>query len=97
MRILLVILYPVCWPISRILDRLLGHAQGLLFRRKQLESLVELHSKHESYGGELSKSEVEVIKGALELSSKTAGDCLTPIDKVFMVDTSQKLDDAFYE
>lgn len=48
-------------------------------------------------GATLTKDEVTIIKGALDLSSKIVKDTMTSIDKVFMLDikdrlTEQKLD-----
>lgn len=53
-----------------------------LFRRAQLKALVDAHGLKEGLGGNLSHDEVTVIQGALDLTHKTAADCMTPMDKV---------------
>lgn len=53
-----------------------------LFRRAQLKALVDAHGLKEGLGGNLSHDEVTVIRGALDLTHKTAADCMTPMDKV---------------
>ena len=53
-----------------------------LFRRGQLKALVDLHSETEGLGGQLAAEEINVIRGALDLTNKTAATGMTPIDKV---------------
>lgn len=53
-----------------------------LFRRGQLKALVDLHSETEGLGGQLAAEEINVIRGALDLTNKTAAEGMTPLDKV---------------
>ena len=53
-----------------------------LFRRGQLKALVDAHAETEGLGGHLSADEISIIRGALDLTSKTAASCMTPLDKV---------------
>ncbi|KAL6536615.1 DUF21 domain-containing protein [Orobanche minor] len=48
-QILMLISYPISYPIGEILDRVLRHNE-VLFRRAQLNALVPIHSQ-ESYSG----------------------------------------------
>ena len=51
-------------------------------RRTQLAALVDIHSVEGGLaGGYLSLDEINVIRGALDLTSKTAATCMTPMDK----------------
>jgi metal transporter CNNM len=43
-----------------------------MFRRTQLKALVDMHGADEGLGGNLTADEVNVICGALDLTSKTA-------------------------
>lgn len=43
-------------------------------------------------GGSLSLHEITIIGGALELTSKTARDAMTPLSETFSVDIDAKLD-----
>ena len=52
------------------------------FRRAQLKALVSLHSREENFGGNLRHDEVAIIRGALELNSKTAAAVMTPLSNV---------------
>lgn len=75
----------ISWPISKVLDYVLGDEHTALFRRAQLKALVTMHSIEENYGGHLSATEINIIGGALDLTSKTAAHGMTPLDKVFML------------
>ncbi|XP_052735424.1 DUF21 domain-containing protein At4g14240 isoform X4 [Vigna angularis] len=90
-RILMIICYPVAYPIGKVLDRLLGHDEAL-FRRAQLKALVSIHSKEAGKGGELTHDETTIISGALDLTEKTAEEAMTPIESTFSLDVNSKLD-----
>ena len=53
-----------------------------LFRRGQLKALVDLHSETEGLGGQLAAEEINVIRGALDLTNKTAAKGMTPLENV---------------
>lgn len=91
-RVLVWICFPVAFPISKLLDFLLGHGHVALFRRAELKTLVNLHGNEAGKGGELTHDETTIIAGALELTEKTAGDAMTPISETFTVDINAKLD-----
>ncbi|XP_058751696.1 DUF21 domain-containing protein At2g14520-like [Vicia villosa] len=91
-RVLVWICFPVAYPISKLLDFLLGHRHEALFRRAELKTLVNLHGNEAGKGGELTHDETTIIAGALELSEKTAGDAMSPINEIFSIDINSKLD-----
>ncbi|KAK9286758.1 hypothetical protein L1049_015162 [Liquidambar formosana] len=91
-RVLVWICYPVAYPISKLLDFMLGHGHVALFRRAELKTLVNFHGNEAGKGGELTHDETTIIAGALELSEKTAGDAMTPISETFAIDINAKLD-----
>ncbi|XP_062176830.1 DUF21 domain-containing protein At2g14520-like isoform X2 [Alnus glutinosa] len=91
-RVLVWICFPVAFPISKLLDFLLGHGHVALFRRAELKTLVNFHGNEAGKGGELTHDETTIIAGALELSEKTAGDAMTPIADTFAIDINGKLD-----
>lgn len=83
---------PLAWPIGWVLDRLLGAHRTALFKRAQLKALVDIHHEGQTFGGQLSSDEVGIIKGALDLTSKTADQAMTPLDLVFMLSSDAVLD-----
>jgi metal transporter CNNM len=91
-RILMIICYPISYPIGKLLDCALGHNESALFRRAQLKALVSIHSKEAGKGGELTHDETTIISGALDLTEKTAEEAMTPIESTFSLDVDSKLD-----
>ena len=105
-NVLIVICYPIAWPISKILDWMFGHSAGTLFKRSQLKELINMHSKHsiqtaEDVEAELAKlpveerltsHEVQLIKNALDLNSRLSIEISTAIDEVYMLEYSQVCD-----
>ncbi|URE26823.1 DUF21 domain-containing protein [Musa troglodytarum] len=91
-RILMIICYPIAYPIGKILDCALGHNESALFRRAQLKALVSIHSQEAGKGGELTHDETTIISGALDLTEKTAEAAMTPIESTFSLDVNSKLD-----
>ncbi|KAI4299220.1 hypothetical protein L6164_032700 [Bauhinia variegata] len=91
-RVLVWVCFPVAFPISKLLDFLLGHRHEALFRRAELKTLVNLHGNEAGKGGELTHDETTIIAGALELTEKKASDAMTPISEVFSIDINSRLD-----
>ncbi|KAI6696377.1 hypothetical protein NL676_016496 [Syzygium grande] len=91
-RLLLLVFLPISYPISKMLDWLLGRAHSALYRRAELKTLVDLHANKAGKGGDLSHHETSIITGALDLTQKTAKDAMTPISEIFALDINSKLD-----
>lgn len=92
-RLLMFVCSPISWPISKLLDFVLGAEHLTLFRRKQLKALVDIHSEDKGMGGKLTRDETKIITGALDLTSKKAIRSMTPLDHVFMLSTEDRLDE----
>ncbi|KMS98755.1 hypothetical protein BVRB_3g069320 [Beta vulgaris subsp. vulgaris] len=90
-RILMILCYPISYPIGKVLDCLLGHNEAL-FRRAQLKALVSIHGQEAGKGGELTHDETTIISGALDLTEKTAQEAMTPFESTFSLDVDSKLD-----
>lgn len=85
-------MFPVAWPIASLLDCLLGEHGETFYRRGELKALIKIHEKStdEAQHG-LNADEVKILRGALDLSHKTVGEVMTPINQVFMVEESDVL------
>ncbi|CAN8324432.1 unnamed protein product [Cochlearia groenlandica] len=90
-RVLMILSYPISFPVAKILDCVLGHSDPL-FRRAQLKALVSIHGEAAGKGGELTHDETTIISGALDLTEKTAQEAMTPIESIFSLDLNSKLD-----
>ncbi|KAJ4773809.1 CBS domain protein (DUF21) [Rhynchospora pubera] len=91
-RVLVVIIFPIAYPISKLLDWILGKDHVMLMRRSELKTLVDMHGNEAGKGGELTHDETTIISGALDLTQKTAKDSMTPIIETFSLDINAKLD-----
>lgn len=91
-RVLLLVFFPISYPISKLLDWLLGKGHFALLRRAELKTLVDMHGNEAGKGGELTHDETTIITGALDLTRKTANDAMTPISETFALDINSKLD-----
>ncbi|KAK6155644.1 hypothetical protein DH2020_009892 [Rehmannia glutinosa] len=91
-RLLVIIVFPISYPISKLLDWLLGKGHSALLRRAELKTLVDMHGNEAGKGGELTHDETTIISGALDLTEKKAKDAMTPLSRVFSLDLNAKLD-----
>jgi metal transporter CNNM len=89
LRLMIFLTYPVSKPLQLLLDRLFGKERSQLQSRHELGIMITEHlGRQES---ELDEDEVEIIRGALQLSEKRVRDIMLPIDKVFWLTPDTKL------
>ncbi|KAG6626816.1 DUF21 domain-containing protein At1g47330 isoform X1 [Carya illinoinensis] len=91
-RLLLLLFFPLSYPISKMLDWMLGKGHAVLLRRAELKTFVNFHGNEAGKGGDLTHDETTIITGALELTEKTAKDAMTPISNAFSLDLDVNLD-----
>jgi len=89
--ILRFLVYPVAYPISKILDFFLGKNQGALYKKAELKEFVTLHGQ--IHGGDLTADEVKIVQGTLSLHNKTVEQVMTRLDHVFMLPADVMLDE----
>ncbi|XP_015609989.1 metal transporter CNNM4 isoform X2 [Cephus cinctus] len=87
-KITMVLTFPLSYPISKILDFILGEEIGNVYTRERLKELVNITTEY----NDLEKDEVNIISGALELRKKTVADVMTRIEDVYMLDYNAILD-----
>eukprot|EP00949_MAST-11_sp_MAST-11-sp1_P000144 g144.t1 len=82
------LLYPITWPIAKILDKVLGEEVGTIHSRSEMEALFKAYAKK----GKLDEEEADIMVGAVTYKDKVASDVMTPADKMFCVSMTDKLD-----
>ncbi|KAM8865298.1 metal transporter CNNM4-like [Synchiropus picturatus] len=87
-KLFMLLTFPLSWPISKILDCVLGQEIGTVYNR---EKLVEMLKVTEPYN-DLVKEELNMIQGALELRTKTVEDVMTSLNNCFMIHSDAVLD-----
>lgn len=89
-RLMILVTYPISKPLQLLLDKVFGRQRSKLHTRHELGILVSEHlGAHES---ELDDDEVEIIRGALQLSEKKARDITTPIKQVYWLTPNELID-----
>lgn len=91
-KIFIYILFPVCWPIAWILDKVLGEEMTTIYSKKELMKIIEEHEVSEH--SEVDADEERIVKGALSFSDKTAEQIMTPRTVIYALESDQKLDES---
>lgn len=92
---LMLITFPISWPLSKVLDCLLGTEHGTFFRRAELSVLVDIHKTDDQENEDpLTADEALIIKGALTMRDKAVGQICTPISDLFALNINEIMDRA---
>jgi len=86
--VLKTVITPIAYPISLVLDNVLGTNHMVPLRRNELKALLELEREQ----GMLSKDELSVIDGAMDMAEKAVATVATPITKVYSLPDDTVLD-----
>lgn len=89
-RFMVVITYPVAKPLQLLLDRLFKNSKQDLHTRHELGLLIAEHMGAKE--SELDEDEVEIIRGALQLSEKRVSSIMTPINRVYWLKPQDVID-----
>jgi metal transporter CNNM len=84
----MIITFPISFPISRLLDFILGAEIGRVYTRTQLLELVKVTGKHI----DLVENEVGMLSGVLGFKEKTVSDVMTKLDDAYLLNINSVLD-----
>ena len=87
-KILMVLLIVITYPISKLLDCILGKELGTIYNKQELKELLHIHKD----GKHLGEDEARILDGALDFAEREVKEIMTPINKAFMLDIREKLD-----
>ncbi|KAJ6663372.1 hypothetical protein lerEdw1_009451 [Lerista edwardsae] len=85
-KLVMLLTFPLSYPLSRILDCLLGQEMRTIYTREKLVEMLKLTDN------DLLKEELNIIQGALELRSKTVECVMTPLSDCFLINSNAILD-----
>lgn len=95
-----VILFPIAFPISKLLDYTLGHDGGVtVYKKQEIATMMMLQMEEgqksrnmgDSHGDILHHEEVEMIGNALKFREMTVSEVMTPLKDVFCLSLSENL------
>ncbi len=89
-RIFVIVLMPICWPLAWALDKILGDEIPTVYSKHELMKIIESHEDLDE--SEVDKDEEKIVKGALSFSDKIAQNVMTPRTEIFSLSIDQKLD-----
>lgn len=94
-RLVIVLFYPVAFPIAWILDKALGAELPTMYSKQEL---MEIISEHEdSDASPIDADEERILHGALKFSHLRVREVMTPAEQVVMFDEHQKLNEDFFQ
>lgn len=85
-RLVILLTFPVAYPISKFLDCLLGQEMRTIYNREKLLEMLKL-TNHD-----LQKEEMNIIQGALQLRTKAVECVMTPLPDCFLINSKAVLD-----
>lgn len=90
-KIFMFVLFPVCWPIAWILDKLLGEEMQTIYSKKELMKIIEEHEGIKE--SDVDADEERIVKGALSYSDKNAESIMTPRTVVYALEVNAILNE----
>ncbi len=85
-KIFIFFLWPLCGPLAKILDKILGEEISTIYSKKELIKIIEEHQDSEK--SEIDRDEERIIKGALSFSNKTARQIMTPRKNIYALEAN---------
>jgi metal transporter CNNM len=87
-------LFPVAFPIAKILDLLLGHNHGMTFDRLGLKTLLMFHEGfHKSTREHLTADEVSILSSVLDFDGLPISSVMIPLARIFSLSSDTFLND----
>jgi len=87
-KLFMFITSPLSFPISKLLDLVLGSEIGTVYNRERLMELLKVTDQY----NDLEKDEVNIVTGALVLKQKCVKDVMTKLDDCYMLPINSILD-----
>jgi len=90
MKLIIFIMFPICFPIAWVLDRVLGEELRSVYSKQELMKVIEEHE--DSPHSDIDEDEERVLKGALSFSETTVHQIMTPRTVVRLIDAAECMD-----
>ena len=80
-KLFMILTFPLSYPISKLLDCVLGDEIGTVYDKKKLIELLRVTNEE----NDLEKEEVDIVTGALVYKEKTVRSVMTKLEDVYML------------
>lgn len=94
-RFFIFILYPIAFPLSWLLDKMLGEELPTIWNKREITEIIKVHEDHQD--SEIDEDEERIILGALSFSEKIVEKVMTPRLVVYSLDAQTPITAAFLE
>ncbi|WKX95048.1 hypothetical protein Q1695_011923 [Nippostrongylus brasiliensis] len=84
---LFIICAPIAWPLSKVVDFLLGREAREIYSEEKLKALIKVQSKKMEEA-----AQGDILARIADFPKKTVQDMMTPMEDTFMVSSSERLD-----
>lgn len=86
-RVILVLLYPIAFPLSYALDKALGEELATTYSSSEMLKLLQIHVAEEV----MHPDTATAMKGALKFKDLTVKEVMTPVAMTFMLSAEERL------
>lgn len=93
-KAVIILAYPIAWPISKVLDHFLGSELPTTYSKSEIMEIISEHEDSEY--SPIDADEERIVHGALQFSHMVVREVMTPSEKVVSYDENQKLTDKFF-
>ena len=93
-KLVLVVAYPIAYPIARVLDYFLGSELPTTYSNRELMDIISEHEDSEH--SPIDEDEERIMHGALQFSHRRVREVMTPADQVISFDENQRLNHDFF-
>jgi len=93
-RLVIILAYPIAYPIAKILDYFLGSELPTTYSHKELMDIISEHEDSEHSA--IDADEERIMHGALQFSRLRVREVMTPAERVVLFDENQRLNHEFF-
>ena len=86
-RVIMVLLFPVAFPLSYALDLWLGEELATTYSNAEMLKLLQIHVQEQK----IDPDTAIAMQGALKYKSTTVKEVMTPLENVFMLSSDEQL------
>lgn len=94
-QFIIILFYPIAWPIAKLLDWFLGAELPTVYSKKELMEIISEHEDSDESG--IDEDEERILHGALQFSHLRVREVMTPAEQVVMFEENQTLTNEFFE